>query len=105
MLDIGWQEFILVSFILLIVVGPKDLPKVLKNVTHFFRKIRHMASDFQHSVDEMANETELDQLRNEVKEIKNSKSLSSTKSEIENLKKINDDTKKFVKKNVTKIKK
>ena len=30
MLDIGWQEFTLVAFILLIVVGPKDLQKFLK---------------------------------------------------------------------------
>ena len=38
MLDIGWQEFILVGFVLLIVVGPKDLPRVLKTIVNSVRK-------------------------------------------------------------------
>ena len=56
MLDIGWQEFLLVAFVMLIVVGPKDLPKVLKTIMNFARKIKSMAYDFQNSVDEIANE-------------------------------------------------
>ena len=40
MLDIGWQEFTLVAFILLIIVGPKDLPKVLKSIFKFIDKIK-----------------------------------------------------------------
>ena len=39
MLDLGFQEFILIAFVLLIVVGPKDLPKVLRSITGFVRKI------------------------------------------------------------------
>ena len=42
MLDIGWQEFTLVAFILLIIVGPKDLPKVLKSIFKFIDKIKIM---------------------------------------------------------------
>ena len=38
MLDIGFPEFLLISFVLLIVVGPKDLPKVLRSVSSFIRK-------------------------------------------------------------------
>ena len=101
MLDIGWQEFVLVSFVLLIVIGPKDLPKVLKTIVNFAKKIKSMAYEFQSSVNEIANESELSELRKEVSDLKNTKSLKSTKREIDSLKEINEDTKKIVKKTVT----
>ena len=104
MLDIGWQEFVLVGFILLIVVGPQDLPKVLKTIVNSVRKIKSMAYDFQNSVDEMANQAEISELKNEVTKLKSSNSISQTKSEIENINKINEETKVFVKKNVSNIK-
>ena len=47
MLDIGWQEFTLVAFILLIVVGPKDLPKVLKSIFGFINK-HQFHGEFDH---------------------------------------------------------
>ena len=62
MLDIGWQEFVLVGFVLLIVVGPQELPKVLKTIVNSIRKIKSMAYDFQNSVDEMANQAEISEL-------------------------------------------
>ena len=104
MLDIGWQEFVLVGFILLIVVGPQELPKVLKTIVNSVRKIKTMAYDFQNSVDEMTNQAEISELKKEVTKIKSSNSISQTKSEIENISKINEDTKNFVKKNVSNIK-
>tara|TARA_B100000965_G_scaffold405590_1_gene440271 strand:- start:2311 stop:2637 length:327 start_codon:yes stop_codon:yes gene_type:complete len=104
MLDIGWQEFVLVGFVLLIVVGPQDLPKVLKTIVNTVRKIKSMAYDFQNSVDEMADQAEISKLKNEVTKLKSSNSISETKSEIENINRINEDTKSFVKKNISKIK-
>jgi sec-independent protein translocase protein TatB len=56
MLDIGWQEFTLVAFILLIIVGPKDLPKVLKSIFKSIDKIKNYAYDFKSSVNEMLPE-------------------------------------------------
>ena len=100
MLDIEWQEFVLVSFVLLIVVGPKDLPKVLKTIMNFVRKLKSMAYDFQNSVDEIAEESEINEIKNNIKKVKDSKSILSTKSEIENISKINEDTKKMVEKNI-----
>ena len=32
MLDLGWQELMMVAFVLVLVVGPKDLPRVLRGV-------------------------------------------------------------------------
>ena len=105
MLDLGWQEFLLVAFVLLIVIGPKDLPKVLKSIMSFVRKIKSMAYDFQSTVDDMANETELDDLRKDVNKLKDSKLLKDTKAEINSLNEINDKTKLDLEKNIKDIKK
>ncbi|MDA0763103.1 MAG: Sec-independent protein translocase protein TatB [Proteobacteria bacterium] len=85
MLDIGWQEFILVAFVLLIVVGPKDLPKVLRTITSFIRKLKSMASDFHRGVDDLANESEISNLRNEVSTLTDNKLISSEMDEFKDL--------------------
>ena len=82
MLDIGWQEFTLVAFILLIIVGPKDLPKVLKSMFKFIDKIRNYAYDFKSSVNDMNDELELSELRNDVLKIKKDNTLVETKNTI-----------------------
>ena len=82
MLDIGWQEFTLVAFILLIIVGPKDLPKVLKSIFRFIDKMKNYAYDFKSSVNEMNDELELSELRNKVLEIKKDNTILETKKTI-----------------------
>ena len=69
MLDIGFPEFLLISFVLLIVVGPKDLPKVLRSITSFIRKVKSMASQFHSGIDDLANDAEISALRKEVNKI------------------------------------
>jgi Tat protein translocase TatB subunit len=83
MLDIGFPEFLLISFVLLIVVGPKDLPKVLRSITSLVRKIKSMASQFHSGIDDLANEAEISNLR---KEISNIDDKSIIHSELENVK-------------------
>lgn len=85
MLDIGWQEFLLVAFVLLIVVGPKDLPKVLRTITSFIRKLKSMASDFHRGVDDLANESEISNLRNQVSTLTDNKLISSEMDEFKDL--------------------
>jgi len=82
MLDIGWQEFTLVAFILLIIVGPKDLPKVLKSIFKFIDKIKNYAYDFKSSVNDMNDELELSELRNDILEVKKDNTLVETKKTI-----------------------
>ena len=82
MLDIGWQEFTLVAFTLLIIVGPKDLPKVLKSIFKFIDKIKNYAYDFKSSVSEMNDELELSELRKDVLDIKKDNAILETKKSI-----------------------
>ena len=46
MFDIGWSELVVIAVVALIVIGPKELPGVLRTVGHYMRKIRGMASEF-----------------------------------------------------------
>lgn len=66
MFDIGWQELFLLALVAIIVVGPKELPRVLRTVTLWIRKMRTMASQFQDGIEEMAREADLDELRRDV---------------------------------------
>ena len=97
MLDIGFPEFLLISFVLLIVVGPKDLPKVLRSITIFIRKIKSMASQFHSGIDDLANESEISDLRKEVSKIENNSIIDSEISDIKdfqneiNVKSLKDD--------------
>ena len=63
MFDIGWQELFIVAVLTLIVVGPKDLPRVLRMVMGLIRKGRTMAGEFQSGIDDMVREADLDDLK------------------------------------------
>ena len=85
MLDIGFPEFLLISFVLLIVVGPKDLPKVLRSVSSFIRKVKSMATQFHSGIEDLANESEIAELRNQVQKIDNKSIMDTEIDEIKNL--------------------
>lgn len=59
-------EFLLAAVIALVVVGPKDLPVLMRKLGQFVGKMRGMAAEFRASFDEMARQSELDELRKEV---------------------------------------
>ena len=59
-------DFMLVAAVALIVVGPKDLPVLMRKVGQFVAKMRAMAAEFRASFDEIARQSELDELRREV---------------------------------------
>lgn len=68
MLDIGWPELFLIGVIALIVIGPKDLPQVMRSVAGFVRKARGLSQDFQSGVAQMMREAELDDLKRKLEE-------------------------------------
>jgi sec-independent protein translocase protein TatB len=59
-------EFLIVAVVALIFVGPKDLPILLRKLGQFMARVRAMAAEFRASFDEMARQSELDELRKEV---------------------------------------
>ena len=67
MFDLGWFELAIVAALLLVVVGPKDLPKVLRTVGVWTGKVRRLAREFQRTLDDYAKESELDDVAKAVK--------------------------------------
>ena len=70
MLDIGGWEFLVVSFVLLMVVGPKELPNLLRGFTRAMRRIRGMASEFTRGIEDMASDNELGDLKSTIADVK-----------------------------------
>ena len=64
--EVGATELLVIAAIALIVVGPKDLPVLLRRLGKFVAHMRSMANEFRSSFDELARQSELDELRKEV---------------------------------------
>ncbi len=64
--DLSATHIMLLVVVALVVVGPKDLPALLRKIGQFMAKLRGMANEFRASFDEMARQSELDELRKEV---------------------------------------
>src|SRR5881394_399514 len=73
MFDIGWSELAVIAVVALVVIGPKDLPKVLRTAGYWMRKVRTIAAEFQSSIEQMAREADLDDLRKQVEEANKAK--------------------------------
>jgi len=59
MFGIGWTEFLVITIVAIIVVGPEDLPRLLCSVGHYAVKVRRMANESKQQVDEAMREAEL----------------------------------------------
>ena len=70
MFDFGWQEFVMVAFVLVLVVGPKDLPKVLRGFTKFTRQARQMAREFTQSLEEAGADDNIREVKSMVADLK-----------------------------------
>jgi sec-independent protein translocase protein TatB len=66
MFDIAWGEFVVIAVVALIVIGPKELPAVLRAIGQWTTKIRRMAAEFQGQFQEALREAEMADLKKEV---------------------------------------
>ena len=69
MLDIGWPELFLIAVVTIIVVGPKELPRVVRTVSGVIRKVRSLAGEFQSTLDDMAREADLEDIKKEIERV------------------------------------
>src|ERR1700733_1551290 len=87
MFDISWTEFLLIGVVALIVIGPKELPAVLRTVGQWTRKVRSMAADFQGQFQEAMREAEMADLKKQVDDlghgVKNYDPLKDVKADVE----------------------
>lgn len=87
MFDIGWSELVVIAVVALVVIGPKELPTVLRTIGEWMTKIRRMASEFQGQFQDAMREAELADLKKQVDTMTDFTSganpLESTRREIE----------------------
>ena len=66
MFDIGWTEITFILIVTIIVIGPKELPRVLRTVGQWIGKAKSMTSEFRGHVDDMIRDTELDEVKKQI---------------------------------------
>src|SRR5215207_3122067 len=71
MLDLAWSEIALIAVVALVVIGPKDLPEAVRGVARGIQKLRRMAGEFRSQADELVREANLDELRQQIHDIRN----------------------------------
>lgn len=81
----GITEFLLLAVIALIVVGPKDLPRMMRSIGQFAGKARRMAGEFRASFDEIAKEAEMEELRDQFETLKRENAVSKAVEELKDV--------------------
>ncbi|MBC6402673.1 MAG: twin-arginine translocase subunit TatB [Hyphomonadaceae bacterium] len=74
--QIGFAEMMVLALLAIIVVGPRDLPKLMRGISNFMARIRSMAQEFRSAFDDMAAEEEIAELRHDIQELKSVGKLS-----------------------------
>lgn len=70
MLDLAWSEIMLVAVVALVVIGPKDLPGAIRGVADLIKKGKRQLAQFQQQADELVREAKLEDVRNQIAEVK-----------------------------------
>ncbi|MEO9970427.1 MAG: Sec-independent protein translocase protein TatB [Hyphomonadaceae bacterium] len=88
----GFTEFMLLAIVALVVVGPKDLPVMMRRLGQFVAKGRAMANEFRAAFDDIARQAELDELRQEIEDLKNTNAVKEATDEMRNFERdVNDE--------------
>ena len=79
----SWSHILILLTVALVVVGPKDLPRLMNIAGRWAGKARNMANEFKKSFDDMARQSELDELRAEVERLKEHDPIADLNNDIQ----------------------
>jgi sec-independent protein translocase protein TatB len=82
MFDIGWSELVVIGVVALVVIGPKDLPRVMRTVGKWSGKVKRMGREFQNQFNEALREAELDDVKKEVEALGKIDPLAGVRKEM-----------------------
>ena len=71
MFDLDWSKLALIAVVALVVIGPKDLPRVMRIMGLWMQRARSIARDFQGSLDQMVRESELEEVKRNLDKVTN----------------------------------
>ncbi len=93
MFDIGWSELLVIGIVALVVIGPKELPGVVRAVAQNLGKLRRLASDFQNQFSNAMREMELAEMKKDAEKLLNDATAGTALDEV---KKTGDEIRKAV---------
>jgi sec-independent protein translocase protein TatB len=70
MFDIGWSELLVIAVVAIVVVGPKDLPRLMRTFGHYAGKLRRAAADFQRQFEDAMRETEIEEVKKAIESVR-----------------------------------
>ena len=105
MFSFGWGEILLILVVVIIVVGPKDIPKFLRQIGNLSKSIKKISREFKSSLNQIAEETDLKDVKNSITEITNLNKELDIKSNLKNEIKTIKETISSVEEDVSKINK
>lgn len=82
MFDVGWTEMLVIAIVMIVVVGPKDLPNMLRTFGRTTAKLRAMAADFQKQFNEALKEAELDDVKKSVDSLRSLNPASEIRKQL-----------------------
>lgn len=82
---IGYTELVVIALVAIIVIGPKDLPKVLRAFGRTMQKVRGMAREFQGHLDQAMREAGVDDIKKEINNLKTMNPVEDVKKEINSI--------------------
>ena len=90
MLDLGWPELFIIMLVALLIVGPKELPGLVRTAASWLRKTKQSINNFQNSIEEIAREVELENVKKDAEELLINE-VSSLPNDVGELLKVEDD--------------
>jgi sec-independent protein translocase protein TatB len=79
---VGFSEILVIGLAALIFVGPKDLPMLMRKIGAFIGKGRRMAREFQAAFDDIARQSELEELKREIQDLKRANSFTKAQEDL-----------------------
>ena len=84
MFSFGWGEILLILLVVIIVVGPNDIPKFLRQIGNLSKSIKKISHEFKSSLNQIAEETDLKDVKNSITEVTNLNKELDIKSNLKN---------------------
>ena len=84
MFSFGWGEILLILVVVIIVVGPKDIPKFLRQIGNLSKSIKKISREFKYSLNQIAEETDLKDVKNSITEVTDLNKEFDIKSNLNN---------------------
>ena len=83
MFDIGWSELLVIAVVAIVVVGPRELPKLMRSFGYYAGKFRRAAAEFRRQFDDAMREAELHEVKKAIESVRTETASLDVKAPME----------------------